>query len=306
MEKEFGRLVVRVSVLAFAVWVLWGVGGILVIHWYWHTFRADGDNTIQQLGQLGDLFGGVNALFAAFAFGGVAIAAYYQQRTFALARAAHAQQAFDPLFVHLLGGVKCPDVLWPPSAQSEGMVDLDGRVSFEEAIESVRGSISRSDRDCLLGDALVLDIGDSGGSFTLYELGDSPYRQPVYAAPFAELYRRNEDALSSYLRSLFHVFHLIGSSQLDDATKAARADVARSRLLLSKEHVLLLALAGLSDRHSELKPLIEEFGLLESVWRYPPRSGAETIDAALARERYGPTATMPYRERQKPSQPQAR
>jgi hypothetical protein len=66
--------------------VLFG-GVILLWIWWWthgiHIVAAKLVET-QTLGQVGDLFGGINALFAAFAFAGVGVAAYYQHLSWKL------------------------------------------------------------------------------------------------------------------------------------------------------------------------------------------------------------------------------
>jgi hypothetical protein len=85
--KAFG-LVAAVS----TVWLLWALYGVeLLADVKWPQHRAgtavseSSDGPTARLGQVGDLFGGVNALFAALAFAGVGIAAYQQWKSTQLA-----------------------------------------------------------------------------------------------------------------------------------------------------------------------------------------------------------------------------
>ena len=86
---------------------------------------APAPTTLQDLGQTGDIFGGVNALFAALAFIGVGVAAYYQRESWRLQHASwqmlvdaeeraerdHVRQSFEPLFFELLKRVRSPNPL---------------------------------------------------------------------------------------------------------------------------------------------------------------------------------------------------
>jgi hypothetical protein len=65
--------------LAFSWWVFSGVEQVARIRW-----GASRALTIEQLGQTGDLFGGLSAFFAALAFIGVAVASFLQRRSVAL------------------------------------------------------------------------------------------------------------------------------------------------------------------------------------------------------------------------------
>lgn len=70
---------VRIYALLLGVgcmWLAWALDGASLIA----GLTAD-NNELQRLGQAGDLFGGINALFAALAFAGVAVAAYFQWRS---------------------------------------------------------------------------------------------------------------------------------------------------------------------------------------------------------------------------------
>lgn len=65
---------------AFGLWMIWALYGAHVMAALWPDPLSSA-TTLERLGQVGDLFGGVNALFSAFAFAGVAVAAFFQWRT---------------------------------------------------------------------------------------------------------------------------------------------------------------------------------------------------------------------------------
>jgi hypothetical protein len=81
-------------VLAVAVWAAWGLYGAPFVALVWAD-PGDNTTTLARLRQAGDLLGGINALFAALAFAGVAIAAYTQWRS------SH-KQAFESAFFNAL------------------------------------------------------------------------------------------------------------------------------------------------------------------------------------------------------------
>ena len=74
------------GLFAFAAttWLLWGLYGaeyLADLKWPEGVVEEKKDGPTARLGQVGDLFGGVNALFAALAFAGVGIAAYQQWKS---------------------------------------------------------------------------------------------------------------------------------------------------------------------------------------------------------------------------------
>jgi len=92
--------VVRLAFIAICVvlmWLAWAFHGVGLLA---NTLAKDAPTTeaFARLGQTGDIFGGINALFAALAFCGVAIAAYLQFGTYRHARV----QAFEGSFYSAL------------------------------------------------------------------------------------------------------------------------------------------------------------------------------------------------------------
>lgn len=121
----------------FGLWCWWLVVGARLAHRVAAGAPPDTSAsapTLEQLGQMGDLFGGLNVLFAAFAFVGVAWAAGLQRRALLDARAAYeverraiARQQFEGTFFHLLTLLReigQESQTLPAAAESMAMVDL--------------------------------------------------------------------------------------------------------------------------------------------------------------------------------------
>ncbi|MFD2299905.1 hypothetical protein QRO11_03710 [Paracidovorax citrulli] len=78
-SRDIGKPVlamVLTMTFALALWWLWAAFGV---QWT-KQFACPSDATCEQLGQVGDLFGGVNALFAGLAFGGVLISIHITRK----------------------------------------------------------------------------------------------------------------------------------------------------------------------------------------------------------------------------------
>jgi hypothetical protein len=218
------------------LWFLWAT--ILVrfiaaaIAWIgkW-DFLAVSD-TFPTLGQTGDIFGGVNALFAAYAFVGVAVAAFFQHRTFQLVEEQQRQQSFEPMFFKLL--------------------------EWNRAIrpESIQGS----------------PLGNSMGQLVLRareELGRIEYPDRVENAihaiqlEYQNFYKVNEAALGPYMRTLYQVFKFIDGSGLPPAARIQYANIARASV--DRDELVLLMMACAAPQGTDFKLLVEKYGLLKHL-----------------------------------------
>lgn len=240
---------IGLMILLLLMWYWWGTAGA---NWFVGRLSAH-DANLTQLGQMGDVFGGVNALFAALAFGVVAVAAYFQLHTWRLAERQHTQQSFEPLFfqlVQLHRDVAKEMTLRVTMIVSDNVIESPavaaivrtGSCSFHNAIEGLRRGITKE---------------------TNWNAEDGCRRelQEIYG----ELYDLNEDVLGPYFRSLYHVFKLIDQSALSLDEKVRYANIGRSTL--SRDDVFLLALNGLSANGTEFVPLIEKYGILKHASR---------------------------------------
>lgn len=291
-----GLMAVALIVLWYA-WAMFGVE-LLADHWMQSpsgvpgtaTFSASaasasaetppqGAAKIQILGQVGDLFGGVNALFAALAFGGVVFAAVIQNKTLELSRRQFVQQTFEPLFFQLLElhrevSVTQFKLMDRISSGGRKLPARAGQVEFQRAIYLLRRTIRLK---------AVGFSDDSSGSVALQAIANQ-----IYSA----FYEVNQDELGPHFRSLYHVFKLIDTSQFDGETKIKYANIARATL--GRDQLFLLAVNCLSTFGEGFKPFVENYGLLKHVDR---RKSRANIDERIARLCYSPEALLGAKER---------
>jgi hypothetical protein len=241
-------------VAAAMLWLLWATIGIrlVILLWTgrWLPWRID-ETAFQQLGQVGDLFGGVNALFAAFAFVGVAIAAYYQHRTFKLQHDQqrmlvdqHALQIVEPLFFKLLDGARTPGTL---RVRRGSPTDISEEDPFSQAVAKFRKSLSRT------------------WDLTQSQHPSEPVRWDEVDLVYRALFDDNENDLAPYFRRLYHIFKLVAHSQLSLPDKFRYAHIARDDM--NRDQLLLLAVHGQTDEGKGLRQYIEGFGLLRHLFR---------------------------------------
>lgn len=234
------------------------------------------------LGQTGDLFGGINALFAALAFVGVAVAAVMQARSLQLAHEQQRQQSFEPLFFHLLSLHQSVSVTKfkmrsriVPNAKA--VVAADGT---EQMVEFARTM-------AVLRRFLGLK------TFGLKNKIDRSELMTIECRKYYEFfYSHNQDELGPHFRTLFQVFKLIDASAFDVEAKIKYANIARSTL--GRDQLFLLAVNCLSSHGEEFKPYVEQYGLLKHVARDPAK---ETIDELVAKWCYAPSAQLGAKER---------
>jgi len=246
------------------VWLWWAVTGV---EWVARLrVGSYGSLTIEQLGQTGDLFGGISALFAALAFMGVAIGAYYQNKTWRIVELQHVQQSFEPLFFQLLTLHR--QIASELRLHRMNEYDQREQIDLGMAAETVREDVS------YFWSALVKDAAGN--------------KKFAYAA-YDRLYSRNESTLGPYFRSMYHIFALVDRSRLPQAEKDQYAHIARA--LLSADALFLLLVNCLTDRGLGLKHLVEKYGLLKHVRRLDD-GGGPTHEALLI-EWYFDSAAAP-------------
>jgi hypothetical protein len=276
--KQFGPkarralpfLVLAVIVVAVAaLWLGWAVWGVA---WLAEAWRSHDPSLLQSLGQTGDLFGGVNALFAAFAFVGVAIAAYFQFQSYELLRRQHARESFEPLFFRLLEatGEHAPKPKALRSIMGEHM-------DMQDALKELHLDIEQRIKQ---GAVLIAMVRARYGLF----------------------YDRNQDVLGPWFRSLYHVFKLIDRSGLSRDERVEYANIARATL--SKSALGFLALNCVTDMGREFRELVNAYGLLKHLPRDTKRVRASDavreveINDDLVERLYEPTAVMSSDERE--------
>jgi len=199
-----------------------------------------------QLGQTGDLFGGVNALFAAMALIGVFWAATMQWRSLTEGRRATAEQRFEMLFFELLRLTR--EVLERIEVPSSIKSPLMASTTAKSGASALNGLANRH--------------------FTNFQVDDTETLRAYFLQTLVNVYKKrvygaHPSALGPYFRLLFQTFDLVATAKIDEEKRVQYANIARGQI--SDGAVLLLALNGLTWRGRKFVPLIERFGLLEHM-----------------------------------------
>lgn len=197
---------------------------------------------MSDLGQAGDMFGGLNALFAGLAFAGVAIAAWLQRGTLQSQHrqltAAHQQQRlaeFEPLFFQLVALFR----------------DLQGRA----VVRLNSGTYPLDSNEVDEAVKAMAKIGLRGDGM------DQAGAERELRAAYQSFYGMNEQTLGPLFRTLYHAFRLVAESGLDERQKVRYANIARG--LLGGQFLLLLMINCISAYGAGFKPYVEFFGLLK-------------------------------------------
>jgi len=248
MRVGFWLPLLAAGAAALALWGAWGQWGIqwAANHVATAVPETEKANYMAALGQTGDLFGGINALFAALAFAGVGLAAFYQyeswqlqkeqtrltQEQARLAREEHIQQSFEPLFFKLLERFESVN------ADALDVFNNAWEYVVEEAYDGFRSSGAENDPP-----------------------GSEPHRAVV--AAFQDIYERDHSTFGPYYRSLFQIFKFISNSNLTAEQKTQYANITRTTL--SEVEVTMLGFNCLNDVGRDFLPYVEAYGLLKHV-----------------------------------------
>lgn len=261
------------------------------------TQSNDAATYLQQMGQVGDLFGGINALFAALACVGVVWAGSLQRRALIetmhafefernairTERAAIALQQFETIFFQLLAlnrsAIESLRIEIPGVATEYATATPNSRMGVDalEYLSSiVRCKIETSpyyaNRRMLLDDMLAIFEVDSPNGL--------------------------ESLLGPYFRSLYQAIKLVDEmapTVLTDEAKVRYTNVARGQI--PEAAVLLLALNGLAARGKPIQELIERYGLL----KYMPHRFLRSKE--ILNVFYAPQAFLGKKERSALCQP---
>lgn len=256
-------LIVATTVAAL-LWVAWGLWGVRWFLRYWSAQEGVGEQRIQYLGQVGDLFGGINSAFAALAFVGVAAAAYLQHRTFLVIEQQRKQEGFEPLFFQLI------------SLNRTLVPDLIESMTFNQWVLRLLVKFE--------GQAWVQTVDASTPTEQVIRHISDFYYEPYY---------EGEENLGPYFRSLYHVFKLIDSSGLPKEKRIEYADIARA--MLSRDELSLMTINCASEHGADFRRLISKFGVLKHL----SRTRSEDIPThQLARFAFGATALMDAEQRE--------
>jgi hypothetical protein len=257
--------------LAATAWLLWGLYGaeyLADVKWPEKTVEAqctdsekqtkDGnaplekkDGPTARLGQVGDLFGGVNALFAALAFAGVGIAAYQQWKSTQIAFKQSIETTFfSALELHhrIIDGLKFDrDRVLPAKYDDvKRMLVLSGRPEPDRQPAAYGREVFA---EVLRGISYV-------------STGPSTYKTTI--DNYELLQTEHNYVLGHYFRNLYQILKLIDRDEaLDPGGKQKYASVLRAQLSSDELAVLMVNCAGTMVDRGEFRVLLVRYRMLE-------------------------------------------
>ena len=255
-------------------------------------------------GQLGDSFGGLNALLTAIAGALVAWAGFMQHQMLKKAREtareerAHRElQQFESLFFQLLqlsGAVT--ERIEGPKKRGAPVVTIPGQGTIREQLSGVTGPRALN----AYAQSIYRNVIPSSSDGSPATAG----LEALVKAFITRVYDRQPSAFGPYYRILYQTFKHVADSPLSEAEQIRYANIARGQI--SEGAVLLLALNGLTFDGYKFIPLIEKFGLLEHLHRryraayesslrigYRPRAFLGSADRAKPQNAWCATPLLP-------------
>lgn len=244
--------------------LLWKLLGGVAVAYAIYTFLVFWFVPDKEHGTFGDAYGGLNALFSAFAFAGLIYTALLQRRELSLQREELEQtrtelkgqrealekqntvflaQGFESTFFHLLqlhhqivGAIEMP--------ARQVQLEKNGRYAFETFLADLRGRYAKDVRK------------DPRSPEGLNELDDL----------YLQSYSKFERSFGHYFRNLYHIFKFI--DQHPEVDRYHYASLARAQL--STDELACLFYNCLSQLGTEkFKPLAERYALFKNLpWKH--------------------------------------
>ncbi|SRR5579883_1271029 len=205
--------------------------------------------TLNERAQFGNLFGGINTLFAALAFAALTVTLLLQQRALELQRSQLAEQhreveeqnrrialqAFESMLFQLLSlhhdiasGVHI----------KRSQKDMNGREALRTLADEAQGDVANYLRDHQKSPAME-----------------------VVQQGYERFHQRSRGELDHYFRNLYHIIKFIDGRSLSDPRRYS----SLVRAQLSPAELILLFYNGLSPYGEKFKPLMEKYALLEPL-----------------------------------------
>lgn len=229
---------------AFAIWIGYWVSVLLVY---------PAEEMASSRGLFGDMFGGVNALFTAFAFAGLLYTIVLQRDEIGL----QLQEQRDT------------------RAEFELQTRTFQRQQFENTFFSLLTAHSELIRQFDRSDDSYTRAGVDALAQTGLVIFD--YVHPLYPNPrhpdgvdaigiYEDMYPNYEQILGPYFRSLYHLLKYVDTTEsavLTDESRRLFAAIVRARL--SSAELRLLFYNSLSSHGTKMKRLVEKYGLLKHI-----------------------------------------
>lgn len=233
----------------------------------------------EDIGQFGDMFGVVNALFSGFAFAGVIYAILLQRQGLELQREELAatrvelegqkkqlqaqdqtlqKQNFESSFFQLLR-------FHSEIVNSMQFINQEG----QEAEEMYSGRESLSQILFRLKSISKVAYETAKEIFYLEMLGDSDEGRQLllerFNSKYEEFFTEYQSSIGYYFRNLYNVVKFVHEHDFPKKFEAKKAYINLIRAQLSSDELVLLFYNCLSNRGSKFKTLVEEYSLLEDT-----------------------------------------
>jgi hypothetical protein len=199
--------------------------------------------------EFGELFGGINTLFAGLAFAALVFTLVLQRRALSIQQteledqrreiseqnSRQETQAFETMLFQMLG---FHHEIAKEIRVRIGPQDFAGRTAFR-----------------VLADELSVSIANRAGAL------NAPSAITVAQEGYESFHQRFRGVLDHYFRNLYHIVKFIDQS----GVKVPRRYTALVRAQLSPPELMLLFYNGLSARGEKFKPLMEKYSLFEHL-----------------------------------------
>lgn len=192
-------------------------------------------------GTIGDVFGVTNSLFSGLAFVGVAVAILLQREELDRTKIAlerQDKQAYQQNYegflfrlIEMLGGITDNIQATINSVPQKGKIAIDFI-----ADKDLKSRLARTHPGAAL---------------------------PDFETTYSEFFMQYKVQLANYFRLVFYIFKSIKDSSIDEEMKRYYARLVRS--LISDQEITLLFFNGISTHGAHMKPLIEEYALLNNL-----------------------------------------
>lgn len=239
--------------------LLWLLLIIVVVLWagYWAGVHFLFKGTWTEKSDFGEMFGGINALFSAFAFAGLIFTILLQREDLELQReelrqtrdelkgqkeqlaaqsATFKQQTFDSIFFQLLSI----------------HLQLTENIRLRDSGREVEG------RECF--GVILSALRNEYHDVFVREKKADEMRSAVIA--YERVYRGNQARCGHYFRTLYNIFKFVKKSDVED--KKFYTNLVRAQLS-SNELALLFYNCASPWGSVKFKPLIEEYGVLKQL-----------------------------------------
>lgn len=197
----------------------------------------------------GDIFTGLNALFAGFAFIGIIVTVVVQAIANHDQKISSNQQALESTFFNMLSvHENIVNTMRYRFNSGENQNEVDGRESFTVYYLELKKYYLADRHECKI---LAKPLGK--------EKNESEYVNYV----FGKLFKAQTANLSHYFRFLYHIIKTIENSSISEQDKKKYVNIVRA--ILSSYEQLLLFYNGTWYRTGKFYPLIVKYQLLENM-----------------------------------------